>query len=253
MIGTSSLYQACADLFADYPQAVESGGSVRWMVLVQQVGLDARFFVLMRDHDEGHPLYSLSPWRAPGGVDIGPDTDAAVPEEAASAITRGVPIPRHGSLFGWDDGGAIIVLIAAYAQYTSATPEPSWATMPLAGISETRWPEFVGERFFGRWFWELYRAGNVIALNDLITATPGVVFWVDTVAILGSGCCAVAHDITSPEGPVLQRGRYVYYQVLQAGRPVPSLEALLADDNKIDLTPRFLRPRQGEGMPQDGR
>ncbi len=219
------------------------------MVLAQREGGVVAFFVLMHDHQEGHPLYSLSPWRGPGGVDISPGTDAAIPDVFINAVAHGVPIPRHGSLFGWDDGGTLTALIATYAQYTSATLEPSWATMPLAGIPESRWPVFTAERFFGRWFWDLYRAGSIVTLDDLIEATPGVVFWVDTVAIIGSGCCAVAHDIRSPDGAVLRCGRYVYYQALQAGKPVPALEVLLADEGKIDLASRFRRFGQGEGRP----
>jgi hypothetical protein len=78
-----------------------------------------------------------------------------------------------------------------------------------------------------------------------------VVFWTDTGAILGSGCCAVAHDIRSPEGPMLQRGRYVYYQALRAGKPVPSLRVLLAATGKIDLAPRFRRSGHVEGGSAD--
>jgi hypothetical protein len=239
MNSTSLLYEACSELFARYPLAVETGISVSWMVLAQHEGARAGFFVLTHDHDAGDPLYSLSPWRGPGGVDIGPGTDSAVPEHFAVVIARGIPLPRHGSFFGWRDKDRITALVAAYAQYTPATPEPSWATMPLVGVPGTRWPPFVRERLFGPWFWDLCRAGSIISLDDLIAATPDAVFWVDTSAILGSGSCAVARDIACREGIVLQRGRYVYYQVLQADKPVPSLEELLADDGKVDLATRF--------------
>jgi hypothetical protein len=240
-MSTGSLYKMCGDLFTGCPLAVETSpdGSFRSMVLTRDDG-DGGFFVLMRDDDEGQPFYSISRWRAPGGVDIGADTDAAIPELFADAIAHGAPIPRHGSLFGWHDGRTITALIAIYAQYTPATPEPSWATMLLAGIPEPRWPKFVtGERAFGHWFWEAYRDRNFVSLADLIAANPGVVFWVDTVAILGSGCCVVKHDIGSPDGPILRRGRYVYYQALQEHKPVPSLETLLADTGRIDLAARF--------------
>lgn len=95
------------------------------------------------------------------------------------------------------------------------------------------------ECLFGDWFWEHYRAGNLVCLGGLIAETPDTVFWVDTRAILGSGCCAVARDITSPDGYTLRRGRYVYHQALRADKPMPSLGELLADTEKIDLAPRF--------------
>ena len=119
--------------------------------------------------------------------------------------------------------------------------EPSWTVMPLAGTPEARsapWPS--ANVSSGHWFWEYYRAG--CHHTPSMTSSPGngtQVFWVNTKAILGSDCCAVARDISSPEGPLLRHGRYVYFQVLQAGNPVPSLEALLADSGKIDLAPRF--------------
>jgi hypothetical protein len=244
MIRTSSLYEACGDLIANYPLAVTAdgpSGSARSMVLMRHDGGDARFFVLTVDHDDGEACYSLSAWRAPdGGVDIGPGAvPDAVPEEFAEVIKQGVPLPRHGSLCGWDGGGTITALMPFYSEYTPESPVPSWATMPLADIPEAEWPPFADEPLFGPWFWERYQAGNIVFLDGLIAATPGVVFWVDTAAVIGSGCCAVAHDIKGPEGPTLQRGRYVYFQALRAAKPVPSLKALLADPGRIDLAPRF--------------
>ena len=50
--------------------------------------------------------------------------------------------------------------------------------------------------------------------------------------------------ISSREGTVLQRGRYVYYQALQAGERVPSLSELLTSPDAVDLAPRFRRYRQ---------
>jgi hypothetical protein len=250
MTRTSSLYEACGGLFAGYPLAVgtaSSKGSARSMVLLNQDGDDAGFLVLTQDHGEGCPSYSLRPWRGPGNVEIGPSSDGAVPDMFAAAIAHGVPLPRHGSIYGWEDGGFITALIAVYAEHTPESPLPSWAAMPLVGIPEAQWPPFVDEPLFGHWFWEHCRAKKIMPLGDLIAATPGVVFWTDTGAILGSGCCAVAHDIRSLEGPMLQRGRYVYYQALRAGKPVPSLRVLLAATGKIDLAPRFRRTGYAEG------
>jgi hypothetical protein len=222
------------------------------MILMQQDGGDAGFFVLTDDHNEGQHIYSLRPWRAPGGVDIGPDADTAIPDLFAKVIEHGVPVPRHGSLCGWEDRDTITALVPFYSQYTPESPEPYWATMPVAGSPEDEWPPFVDEPIFGRWFWEHYWAGRVISLGDLIAATPGVVFWVDTVAIVGSGCCVVAHDIRSPEGHTLQHGRYVYYQALRAGKEVPSLRALLADNSKVDLAPRLRPSSPSEDRLRDG-
>jgi hypothetical protein len=241
MIRTSSLSEACHELFSGYPlaaRAANHAGTIRSMVLMLQDGDDSQFFVLSHDSREGRHCYSLRPWRATGTVGIEAD-GGAVPDVAVNAVTRGVPIPRDGSLFGWRYGDAITALVAVYTKYAPACPEPCWTVMPLVGIPETQWPPFTGEHLFGRWFWEHYRAGNIVSVGDLIAAAPDTVFWADTKAILGSDCCAVARDIKSPDGHTLRRGRYVYYQALRAGKPVPPLGALLADTGKTDLAPRF--------------
>lgn len=61
---------------------------------------------------------------------------AAVPDVVVDAVTHGVPFPQDGSLFGWTHGDGVTALVAVYASYTPASPEPSWAAMPLAGIPE---------------------------------------------------------------------------------------------------------------------
>ena len=245
MICTSSLYEACYELFAGYPlaaSAVNHRGTIRSMVLMLRDGDEARFFILLHDCSEDQPFYSLHPWRGGDIVDIRADSRAAVSDLFVDAVARGLPIPRHGSLFGWSCEDTVTALIAVYAEYTPASPEPGWSVMPLADIPEMLWPPFTGERLFGQWFWEHHRAGNIVSVVDLIAGTPDTVFWTDTKAILGSDCCVVARDIRGPEGPTLQYGRYVYYQALRADKPVPSLTALLADASKTDLASRFRGP-----------
>jgi hypothetical protein len=218
------------------------------MVLMLRDGNDAKFFVLSHDCGEDQPFYSLRPWPAGDAANI--ETHASdVPGVVVKAVTRGVPIPRHGSLLGWARGNDITALIAFYAKYSLASPDPYWSTMPLADIPEALWPPFTDERFFGCWFWEYYRAGSISSLDDLIAGTPGTVFWANTNAVFGSDCCAVARDITSPEGHTLRRGRYVYVEALRAGKPVPPLQTLLAAMDKTDLASRFHPERT---MPDDG-
>lgn len=199
----------------------------------------APFFVLVQEIREGSPSYSLRPWGAAAVVDIEADDKAAASDVVMVVVTHGVPIPQDGSLFGWAPGDAVTALVAIYARCTPTSPEPSWAAMPLAGTPEMQWPPFAGEHLFGHWFWEYYRAGRVSLLDGLIAGAPDTVYWVDTKAVLGSDSCAVACDITSPAGPTLPCGRYVYYEALREGKRVPSLTELLADSSKIDLAPRF--------------
>ncbi len=242
MNDSSSLYDRCHELFAAYPlavQPVDRSGTMRSMVLMLQDGAHDGFFVLSHDFSQDKSLFWVWSWPAGGVVDIEADGTADIPAAAANAVTQGVPIPRDGSLFGWAPGEAIAALVVVYAEYTSVNPEPSWAVMPLAGISEAQWPPFTGDPLFGHWSWERGQDGSIVPLADLVAGNPDTVFWVDTKAILGSDCCAVARDLVGPEGHTLRRGRYAYYQALQVSQPVPPLNALLADPGKIDLTPRF--------------
>jgi hypothetical protein len=251
---TRSLYEVCRDLFAGYPLAVRvdacGARTVRSMVLMHRDGGDARFLVLS-DH-RGKPGFSVYGWPVGEIVEIGADGGLDVPDTIQMAVRYSVPIPRDGSLFGWSDGRTITALVAVYATYTPVSPQPSWTVMPLVGVPQAQWPSFTGERFFGGWFWEHYQAGNIISLSGLIAATPDTAFWVDTEAVLGSDCCAVARDINDPRGYKLPCGRYVYYEALQTGKPVPPLSALLADAGKTDLAPRFQQFGQSEGLPPDG-
>jgi hypothetical protein len=242
----SSLYKVCYDRFADHPLAVKSvtrSGTVRSMVLMLEGPDEPGFFVLAHDFGMERPLFWLWSWPAGSIVNI-EDGSENIPDVAMNAVLHGVPIPRDGSLFGWAYDNVITALIVVYAEYTPERPEPSWAIMPRADIPSAMWPAVTGKRLFGNWSWEPQGDGQIVSIESLIARDPGTVFWVDTKAILGSDCCAVAHDISSHQGYVLGRGSYVYYQALQDRKPVPSLDTLLGDPDRIDLAGRFRRSTQ---------
>jgi hypothetical protein len=213
------------------------------MVLLVDTGDAERFYVLSRDRREDRPRYWLRQWRTECVADIAPD-GPSVPGVTADAVTRGVPIPQDEHLFGWKNRDHVSALIVFYTRYAPEHPEPVWAVMPLVSTTTTQWPPFAGESALGRWFWDYHSAGSVVSVDGLVGANPDTVFWVNTQAILGSDCCVVAHDIASPEGFTLPRGRYVYQRALAMNKPVPTLGALLADDAKADLAPRFSPPSQ---------
>ena len=234
------MYEACGEIFARYPQAIDGcDDDVRTMVLLVREGDDVSFFLLSQDCGESTPIFLLRPWHAYGVVHIGVGSGSRFPEAVAKAITCGVPIPRHGSVFGWKAVDAVTAMIAFYADDDPAFPRPSWAVMPLASIPEAQWPPFTGEPFFGQWFWERYWSGSIVPLNGLIAEMPGTVFWLDTAASLGWGSCVVAQGVRSRDGYTLPQGCYVYYRALKMSRPVPPLETMLADDGKINLSLQF--------------
>lgn len=253
MIRANFLFAACYALFARYPPAVTtatSSGSIRSMLLMLPDGDRASFFVLTHDRRNGRSLFSLRQRDASESVDIGADDDASVPEAAAEPVTRGVPIPRDGSLFGWRRGVAITALIPVYTTSTPASPEPFCAVMPRAGVPEGEWPPFTEERLPGPWFWKDYWALRIVSVAGLIAARPATVFWADTKAALGVDCCVVAQDLEDAAGYTLPRGIYAYYKVLQVGRPVTSLAVLLADSGKTDLAPSLQRFLDSGGRSQ---
>lgn len=241
MIGTSSLYDMCDELFARYPPTTgtaDLGDTASALVLMQRDRDDVTFFVLARHHSPGHPSYTLRPWLGRERVGIYPDTGYGVPDHFADVVRSGVPIPPDGSLFGWRDTDLITALIAIYAEYTPGGQEPCWSLMPLAELPATAWPPFTREHLFGPWFWDHYRAGRLVILDGLIADTPGIVFWANTEATLGSGCCVVADDVEG-RGFTLPRGRFVHHSVLDSAAPVPALDALLAGTGTTDLSSRF--------------
>ena len=247
MVPASRAYLACRNLFNEYPLAVSAANhvpTIHSIVLMLGDDDDVRFFVLVRNNGTGGPTYTLCPWRGDGIVSITADGDG-VPDPAAEAVMRGVPLPQDGSMFGWTCQEIVTALIVVFARYTPETPVPAWSVMPLAGIPKAQWPPFTCEHLFGHWFWEHYQAGDIVSLDGFIAETPETFFWVDTQAILGSDCCVVARDIKTPEGRILRRGKYLTAAALQPGAAVPSLTELLADTSKIDLAPRFQADARG--------
>lgn len=246
-----SAYDRCAELFAAYPLAVQCAdwaGALHSIVLVVRDGDDADFFTLARDASEGKPFYSLVPWR-PDGPRVYIEADGSVVSgTAATALSQGIPLPRHGSLFGWLAGNRVTALVAVYTKYSPGYPEPSWAVMPRADIPARAWPPFTDEQLFGSWFWEHYRKGTLVSLAALIAVNPGTAFWVDSKAALGWDCCVVSSDIPSDGEYVLPRGCYLYSEALRQGVDVPPPDTLLAGTGKTDLAPR-LRPLADTGRP----
>src|SRR5208282_485283 len=116
MIRVGSLYETCSEIFADYPLAVGNcDDGIRSMALMLREGDDARFFVLSHDYGEGTPFFLLRPWRAGGVAHIEADSGGIFPAAVVSAVTRGIPIPRHGSLFGWKAGDEVTAMVAVEA------------------------------------------------------------------------------------------------------------------------------------------
>lgn len=256
-------FARCESLFADYPQAIETTEitgnpgdpwTERSMVLMVPGDGKPDFYILSRTEAPASP-FELLPWRAPELTTIEPG-DGGTDPGAARVLTDGIPIPGHGSLFGWVSGTAVTALIAAYTQYTPRTPTPTWTYLPWIEETSGQLPGLAARKLLGRWFWEYVRSGDIRDLSDVIASTPGTVFWVDTVELLGSGSCVVARDVHAANGLTLPRGRYVYRGAAARRAAVPSIDTLLRDPSRTDLSPAFggpvISPGPAAGHPRTG-
>jgi hypothetical protein len=148
---------------------------------------------------------------------------------AGDVIFDGVPFPEDGDVFGWVAGGTVAAVICCYTE-----PGPVISVMPLAGTPETSWPAFTG-RTFGGWFWDAYRAGDIVHVYPAIAATTGSVYGL--VAADGFVQIGVASEVAGDDW-TLPRGVYAYHRVLRAGGALP-LNDLLSNPAAVDLGSRF--------------
>lgn len=246
-VTADELNNSCRELFRSYPMAVEPAnpnGTVRSMTVMLPEGDNANFYaVAYRDSGAGR---DFSVWSWPRGkvIDITPDL-TEVPADVVDAVTHGVPVPRDGSLFGWLYQRSVSALVVIYNRYTKSTPYPGWSVMPLAGLPTDQWPPFTSEDLLGNWSWDHLRNHDLVSLDSLVAQSSRTVFWATPEPIHGYGCCVVAHDVVSPEGYTLPKGRYLYYRHLKDADSVPSIDVLLADQTTVDLAPRFQQIARG--------
>lgn len=242
MIYPRSPYETCCALFADYPLAVnDCYMGFKSMILMQRKSGEAQLFMLSRDDENDRPTFILRPWRASGAMVIEANSVSSSAESVMTILKCSIPIPRHGSLFGWKKRNTVSALIAIFADYSPESPQPYWSVMPRVGSRERAWPPFAGESFLGHWFWEYYNNRRLVSLSDLIAGIPETVFWVETASILGWDSCAVARDVKSHAGYTLPQGAYVYWRALRTDSRLPRLGTLLANERKTDLAYKFQR------------
>ena len=121
------------------------------------------------------------------------------------------------------------------------TPTQIGTATDWATVSTTSFSTCATRNDGTLWCWGYNPDGNLGTGDTTYRLTPTQVGtatdWttVDTGGVAASTC----GDVVSNERYSLRRGRYVHHTVLRAGKHVPSLDVLLADDNKTDLSPRF--------------
>ena len=207
------------ELFAKYPLAVRDQAFVSTMALVLP---GPAFGVITRWNDIG------------GGRPYTLSGDAGMTLE--QAVQEGVPLPRHGSLFGCLHNGEVNALVVFYTATTEERPVPTWTVMPKAGTPPSYWPPFLDRQLFGGWFWDYLALGRVVNLGPVVSTVPGAVWWSEvTREEFGSDVCVVAEEVTS-DGWVLPDGVYAYWGLLMAGAKLPPADALMS--NAVELSMR---------------
>lgn len=226
---TDSVYAACERLFRDYQPAVRTidlAGTLDMMVLMNVSGDDAAFFTLARDRED-KLFYTVTQWGGQDRADI--EAGGDVPQPVADAVSRALPLPRDGSLFGWVDGGEVTAVIAFYCD--TDDDYPVFSVMPRADAAPGQWPPV--QALFGPWFWDAHRAGQAVSLAPVIARSPGRFFWVPGTQ---SGMLVVGETLREPV--TVPAGVYAYHQAVRDGE-VPPLADVTADPRRADLAPRF--------------
>jgi hypothetical protein len=230
MAPLTTLYEACEQLFADYPLAIEHHGSAPdSMVLATVDSGEPQFWFLGRSRGA---CFQAGRWDGGDDAMITPD-GGPVSAAVTSALTSGFPLPRDGALLAWAPEGVATALVTFHS---GDDPAPTWSVMPRMEGHDA-WPPFTGERLPGPWLWEYYRSGEIRDLSEFVASSPGAVWWSRvTAGEHDLGVCTVSRDVRR-DGLLLRVGRYVYYRVLRDGLSVPPAATLLGD--AADLSELF--------------
>jgi hypothetical protein len=238
-----TLHERCSLLFDRYPLAVSDG---RLMVLATPEG---GFHILARIRRG----WQMWPWSGGRDAFITPDADTAG-AEYADAVMRGIPLPRHESVFGWVDAWQVTALILPYTEmvWSPEAARPYFSVMAAEGGTRRQrapFAESTAVAAAAMEFWDGYEAGRIADLTTVIGGSRDTVLWAPAdIAGAGAAVLAVRRQLASgPGGWTLPAGVYVFSRVLHAGQPVPSLAEALAARDATDLGPRF-RPHRGASL-----
>jgi hypothetical protein len=139
---------------------------------------------------------------------------------------------------GWVDNGAVTCLVLVYAHGPEEHPEPGLSIMPRVGVPASLWPPFTAADLAPLWLHGHRRAGRLVSLDEAISGTFAIAYWVPVKRIpdAGAGLIAVAEPLTPPAASwTLPRGVYVYHRAQTPDARMPSLDAALNHPDRIDL------------------
>jgi hypothetical protein len=157
-------------------------------------------------------------------------------------LKEGVPQPRQGSLFGYVCDGRIQLLVQAWVE----KDEACWQ---FVASEEYSVPDFLDPKLLSATnldhrFWDEYRVGNIVVLDELIANAPkGSVLWVKDDEYTYQLVCR-------PIGMV-EEGVYSTVDMDGERRPSPTLVELLARLDQlevIDIGPRMRKHLESVGV-----
>ena len=135
------------------------------MIVMLPDGDDAQFYAVAdQECDTGHD-FSVWSWPAGEVIDVPSKGGVGVPAGVVDAVTRGTPVPRDGSLFGWLHQGSVSALVVIYSLYSEETPHPSWSVMPMSGAPADQWPPFTRKDLLGNWSWDYLRERALVSVG----------------------------------------------------------------------------------------
>jgi hypothetical protein len=240
-----NLYEQFNALFDAYPLAIEPvtlDGTQDRMVIADPGRV---FHILHRVHSGiPHPFISLCPWKndgdavvadSAGGIEV---QGAGVSGDPMHLVAASVPLPRDGSLLGWEEGGDITAIFPFYAD-EDQDDMPTWSGMPRADVPEAQWPPLTRQDFADSRLWDHYQAGHVADLGPGIGRTSRAVFWAATNSSLGSGCAVVTRRITGHGEWRMEPGTYAHWTILEDPTRRACLEDAIRQAERTDLAGRF--------------
>ena len=240
-------FAACRQLFRYHPLAVNQppagAGGLATMVVRDRT---AGFFVLTRPEEN---RFILRSWHERDGVEEEIRRGRPVPDLARQVIATCLPVPRHGSLFGWIACRQVTALLAVRSAPPSSHGSspgdasaparlagPEVRVLPLEGTTKQwHWPPFTVSPLDDWRLWEYIEWREIVDVMPLLGARPGRAFWVPAPDGRPTGHVVLTENVRT-DAFWLPEGVYCDHWTLREGIEAPPADSLIASPRAVDLS-----------------